>query len=648
MSRRGPLPADARAGRGTTTTNESPALKQPRHPADARPRLRRWLPLPVLVWCLVLTACAAAGRGTDTAARPPSRTDVEAAVAALQRAEAEYDAGRHEAAAAMADSLFEAWRRDSALGSLADRALLLQGRAREGAGLVGRAGEAYEALLARVERGSLHDEAIERYASVLARTGRGGEAVELVLANPGALDEIGLEDLRQWAGGLSIGQLRALAGGHEPTSTEAQIVHVQLAQLLAAAGELDEARRVAADVVRAGASEPERSTAELLASAEGDLDNVTARVGAILPLTGELAGVGELLREGIELAIDAYRIEHPDALAVELVIEDDASDPERAAALVQKLEREGAVAILGPLRSESFAAAARARTNRRLPILSPTATEVLGSMEHAYSLYDLGRRERDVARDLAVWAVAELGLRRGAVLIPEDPGGSRAAEAFRAAYEEAGGRIVASARYDPDSTTFQLPVTTVAEANPDVVFAPVDAPQTVLTLAPQLVYYGLDRSIVMGGEGWTDPTVLRRLEPFAANYRVVGLWVDRVSPGTPWQSFVTAYERKYRKSLRDNMLPALSHDAARLVLDAVASAGLPIPAAVAASLERRPEVEGVTGVLQPDPATSTVRRNTRIRMLLDRALVEADRSELLNWLAEARARPRDPDGSPRR
>ena len=633
------------SGRGTTTPNESPVLRASRQPPAARPRPRGWVAITAL---LTVAACATAGRPADPADRAPSRTDIDAAVAALERAEAECDAGRYESAAAMADSLFEAWRRESSLGSLADRALLLQGRAREAAGLPGRAGEAYDAVLGRVSEGPLRNEAIDRYTRILARTGREGEAVELALANPGVLDELGLEDLRQWAAGLSITQLRAAGAAHEPASREAQIVHVQLAQLLAAAGETAEARRVAAGVLEGRPAEPERSTAELLAAAEGALDDVTARIGAILPLSGELAGVGELLREGIELALDEYRSEHPDGPRVELVVEDDASDPERAAALVAELERGGAVAILGPLRSESFAAAAHARTNRRLPIVSPTATEVLGSMEHAYSLYDLGRRERDVARDLAEWSVAELGLRRGALLIPADPAGSRAAEAFRTAYEEAGGQIVAEARYDPDSTTFQLPITTVAAANPDIVFAPVDAPQTVLTLAPQLVYYGLDRSIVLGGEGWTDPTVLRRLEPFAANYRVVGLWVDRVSAGTPWQSFVNSYERTYRKSLRDNMLPALAYDAATLVLDALASSGLPIPAALAARLEGGARVEGVTGVLAPDPATSTVRRDTRIRMLLDGALVTADRSELLNWLAEARARPRDPDGGRRR
>ena len=34
-----------------------------------------------------------------------------------------------------------------------------------------------------------------------------------------------------------------------------------------------------------------------------------------------------------------------------------------------------------------------------------------------------------------------------------------------------------------------------------------------------------------------------------------------------------------------------------------------------------------------------MRRATRIRMLMDGALVDAERGELLNWLAEVRAAP---------
>ncbi len=87
------------------------------------------------------------------------------------------------------------------------------------------------------------------------------------------------------------------------------------------------------------------------------------------------------------------------------------------------------------------------------------------------------------------------------------------------------------------------------------------------------------------------------------------------------------------------MLPGLSHDATLLVIAALERSALPIPAAVGAALAASPEIEGVTGRLRPDPATSTVRRATRIRMFLEGELVEADRSELLAWLAETRAAP---------
>jgi len=87
------------------------------------------------------------------------------------------------------------------------------------------------------------------------------------------------------------------------------------------------------------------------------------------------------------------------------------------------------------------------------------------------------------------------------------------------------------------------------------------------------------------------------------------------------------------------MLPALSYDATALVIAALEGARLPIPAALAAYLADGAELEGVTGALRLDPEASVVRRATIIRMLLGGRLVEPERSDLLNWLAEARAAP---------
>ncbi len=586
---------------------------------------------------ILLSACALGTRGRPADEPAPSPADVDRAVAALQAAEARYEAGEYATAAATADSLFDAWRSTPSLASLQDRALWLRGRALEGDGLLGQAGASYEILLRRTGEGAMRDAAVRRLASVRAATGQEADAVHLLLENPGVLDEQRLDDLRRLASALSAIQLRALAERFEPRRPGAAILHVQLAQLLAADGRSDSARTVARAVLAAGAPEPERGIATLIAEA-GDVSGREVRIGAILPLTGDLASVGQLLREGLELALDGYRDRRPDGFRVSLELRDDGSDPERAAGLLEGLERGGVLAVVGPLRSESFAAAARARANPRLPLISPTATEVLEPAENAYTLYDLERRERDVAVDLAEWSATELGLHRGAVLYPSDAAGRAAARAFGSTFESRNGLLLSATAYDPDSTTFRGPIETIAAAGPDLVFIPAPSPSKVLVLAPQLFYYGLDRSVVLGSASWGDPEVVRRLESVAADYRVIGLWVDRSSDGTRWRRFNTDYEMKYRKPLRENILPALAHDALLLILEGLEGSGLPIPAAVAAYLERAPEIAGASGRLVPDPATSTVRRRTQIRMLRDGRLERPDRSEILRWLAEARAR----------
>lgn len=589
-----------------------------------------------------LEGCATAGGAGARSGPERSGVDVDGAIAALQQAETAFEAREFTDAERQADSLFRAWDGRSSLVALADRALWLQARSTEAQGRLGDAAEAYDRLIRRDGIESIRNEAIGRYVEVLGATGREDEAVDAALAFPGVLDPDRLDGLRQWVASLPMDALRERVAAYPPQTVEASILHAQLAQALIAAGDTEAARQIARGILSGQAGPTERDLAQLLVSAGEDIAR-RATIGAILPLTGELQDVGELLREGIELALESYRRARPEGLDIELLIRDDRSNPEATAALVAELEREGVVAILGPLRSESFAAAARARRNPRLPIISPTATEVLGSAPDAYTLYDQVARQTDVAVDLARWTVEELGLRRVAVLQPISGAEARSVAAFERAIEDAGGTIVGRASYDPSETTFEGPIASLARVQPDVVFVPATTPQVVLTLAPQLSYFGLDRSIIVGNETWADPTVLRRLEGFAADYHVVGLSTDRVSAGTRWQEFVNQYEMQYRKSLRDNLLPGLAYDAMALALVAIEGAGLPIPAAIATYLASGVEVPGVTGVLRAEPGASTVHRDTEVRMVVGGELVPADRSALLGWLAEARAaEPRDP------
>jgi branched-chain amino acid transport system substrate-binding protein len=72
------------------------------------------------------------------------------------------------------------------------------------------------------------------------------------------------------------------------------------------------------------------------------------RIGALLPLTGALLKEGPLDKEGMEMAFEDAGWEVA-GRKIELIIEDDATDPTTALDKARKLvERDKVVAIIGP------------------------------------------------------------------------------------------------------------------------------------------------------------------------------------------------------------------------------------------------------------------------------------------------------------
>jgi ABC-type branched-subunit amino acid transport system substrate-binding protein len=158
----------------------------------------------------------------------------------------------------------------------------------------------------------------------------------------------------------------------------------------------------------------------------------------------------------------------------------------------------------------------------------------------------------------------------------------------------------------------------------------------VLQIAPQLSYFGLRSRIIGGGEAWSDPAVLRRLEPAFADYRVVAMFMDRTAEGTEWTRYVEAYEREFRRIAPDNLLPALGYDATRLVLAGMGCETLGRPGAITRSIRASDGLAGATGTIRftDDDVPA---REAIVRMLLDGRLVDVDPDALSLWAEEARA-----------
>ncbi|HEY8468652.1 MAG TPA: ABC transporter substrate-binding protein [Longimicrobiales bacterium] len=313
-------------------------------------------------------------------------------------------------------------------------------------------------------------------------------------------------------------------------------------------------------------------------------------VGAILPQSGSpyLKQYADQVLEGIRLA--AQRDSAAGGRPIELVVLDDAGDPALAAAQIRELERRGAVAVVGPLLGPSVAAAAQARSDSSLVLISPTATDVGTGLANVYTLAAADTRG---AEALASYA-ARTGLHRVAILYPRTR--QSQADAFAAALHRLGGRVVTAVPYDSGTTTFGTHLRVIAEAAPQALFVP--APERdVRQIAPQIAFYGLSQLgvQVLGTEAWASEEVRRLVDRRYLDGVVAATPLHKPSPEMGWQAFTERYESTYRRSLTSE-LPALGYDAVQLLIQALGN-DRPPPAELARRVASLAELRGATGIL---------------------------------------------------
>lgn len=458
-------------------------------------------------------------------------------------------------------------------------------------------------------------------ARILHLEGRTLEAADTLLAaslERGEDREAAAQLARLVVGELGLGEIDTVTARWPAGHPLRSVFDVEKASLLLAAGHSERGREVAEGVLALDPLEPERNRARSMASGEAETEQWRPIIGAILPLSGPLAAYGRMAEEGIRLAIEEYNERHFDA--VTLIVRDDADQYDRDGDLVRELERLGAVAIVGPLRSEGLEIAARRRRDRDLVIVSPTAPENLSFERNTFSLWSTTERVTRGARTLAGFAVRDLRIDRFGVMYPNTQEGRNQLAAFADAVRARGGVIVGSITYDDTATTFQEPLAYLDTFSPQAIYAPASSSRSVIVMAPQFSFYGLRGVQVLGDAEWSEPEVLRLVEPRFINGTIISTFLHRSSPSVRWVEFEEMYERTYRKGLQGSLVPALAYDATRLVLAALPW-GFPRRSAIARAFRDIRSLPGATGIFTVESGSIT--RRPFILQFKDRELVPA-------------------------
>ncbi len=355
----------------------------------------------------------------------------------------------------------------------------------------------------------------------------------------------------------------------------------------------------------------------------------TGKIGVLLPLSGPTAAAGEQIYQGVQLAL-RHALEKYPALRLELAVRDTRSTSQSPGIAAEKaaelIDDEGVISLIGPFWGIATEAAAIIADKKETPLLTPFSIrmQMSGSSPMVFRNSLTNRLQ---SQGIAVYAIQHLGIRRFAVLYPDDRDGKELARVFSEGVERLGGTVVKTVSFSPDANDFgvqmrslgglddaQLRRKKIALGIPknepyeielpfEALFVPAYHDKAVL-IAPQVPFYNMRNIKLLGGRGWNSEKLIKYGEKYVEGaYFVDGFFADSEEPRVV--QFVKEFSRLFGR--KPDIFAALGYDAATMVFTGLAQ-GANNRESMQTYLSRLSGFEGIMGLTDMGPDGDTKRQ----------------------------------------
>lgn len=322
------------------------------------------------------------------------------------------------------------------------------------------------------------------------------------------------------------------------------------------------------------------------------------RVGAYLSLSGAQTQFGTDTREGIELAVDEVNAAGGiKGKPMKVLYEDDKSNPQEATnKVLQLIDRDKVVAILGEVASSISRAGGIVANNRKVPMITPSSTNAdvtkVGPFVFRVCFTD------DVQGKMgADFIVQKLGKKKiGLLYASDDLYSSGLAKEFRDEVKRLGAEIVAEKSFLKTETNFTTYISEITSAKPEIIYAPIYY-TAMVPIARQAKAAGVSGDMFVGGDGWDADSLLKD----AGEEMEGAYFTNHYAPDVPWpnsKAFLAKYREKYHRD--PSSLAAMGYDAAKLLADAIGRAKAPTPDAIRQAIQETKNFQGATGTISID------------------------------------------------
>jgi branched-chain amino acid transport system substrate-binding protein len=322
------------------------------------------------------------------------------------------------------------------------------------------------------------------------------------------------------------------------------------------------------------------------------------KVGSYLSLSGPETQFGVDTREGIELAIDEVnQAGGVKGKRIKILFEDDKSKPEETNnKVLQLIDRDKVVALLGEVASGRSRVGGIAANKKKIPMITPSSTHPditqIGPFVFRVCFTD------DVQGQMgARFVVQKLGRKKvGLLYAVDDLYSSGLAKEFREEVKRLGAEIVLEKSYLKSETNYTTYIEELRAAKPEAIYAPIYY-TAMIPIARQAKAAGLKGDIFTGGDGWNAEELLKD----AGEEMEGAYFTNHSAPDIPWpasQAFNKAYVARYHRE--PSALAATGYDAAKLLADAIGRAKDGTPESIRQAIQETRNFQGATGAISID------------------------------------------------
>ncbi len=196
----------------------------------------------------------------------------------------------------------------------------------------------------------------------------------------------------------------------------------------------------------------------------------TYKLGFMGPLTGNSQWYGDHQLKAIQIAADEINAAGGiDGKKLEIVAEDDGCLPKNGPGVLEKLvDTDGVKVIVGPYCSPVCMSAAPLAEAKKVVLFNTCATDKL--REAGEYIFRNKPGSAAEAGAVAEFAARHDGVKQVAILHFNNDYGVALRDAFKQAFEAAGGKVTGAEAFDPGSTEYRTQLSKLAAANPEAIY----------------------------------------------------------------------------------------------------------------------------------------------------------------------------------